>query len=115
MARRLLIAATAALLGLLIGLPAIAADRATKEEPAPRPPALTALELAVEQIFDRLPVPAADTPAGVTEELPIMEVLMVRVKYGKPVMACVDSKEAARRFLAAPAEKIGAAKQAVEK
>jgi hypothetical protein len=114
MARRLLIAATAALLGSLTGLPAIASDRATSE-PAPRPPALTALELAVEQIFDRLHVPAADTPAGVTEELPIMEVLMVRVKDGKPVLACVDSKEAARRFLAAPAEKIGAAKQAAEK
>ena len=110
MARRLLIAATAALLAI----PALAADRATKEA-APRPPALTALELAVEQIFDRLPVPAADTAAGVSEELPIMEVLMVRVKDGKPVMACVDSKEAARRFLAAPAEKIGHAKQAVEK
>lgn len=110
MARRLLIAAIAALLAI----PAMASDRATKE-PAPRPPALTALELAVEQIFDRLHVPAADTPAGVTEELPIMEVLMVRVKDGKPVMACVDSKEAARRFLAAPAEKIGAVKQAVEK
>jgi hypothetical protein len=40
---------------------------------------------------------------------------MVRVKDGKPVMACVDSKEAATRFATAPIEKIGGSRIAEEK
>ena len=34
--------------------------------------------------------------------------MIARVKDGKPVLACVDTKEAAVRFIKAPVEKIGA-------
>ena len=112
MAGRLcLIAALAA----LFATTAAANDRACTREAIARPPALTTLQLTVDQLFDagdHLPIESAD---GVTARLPIMELVMVRVKDGKPVMACVDTKEAAQRFLAAPVAKIGTTQNAEEK
>lgn len=112
MAGRLcLIAAFAALLATT----AAANDRACTREALGRPPALTALQLTVEQLFapsDDLPLEGTD---GVTAQLPIMEMVMVRVKDGKPVLACVDTKEAAQRFLTAPTAKLGTTRTAEEK
>lgn len=104
-----------AALAALFATTAVANDRACIRETIGRPPALTALQLAVEQLFDApqdTPVESAD---GVTAVLPIMELVMIRVKDGKPVMACVDTKEAAQRFLDAPVAKIGTTHTAEEK
>ncbi|HYR28379.1 MAG TPA: hypothetical protein VEU30_07935 [Thermoanaerobaculia bacterium] len=66
-----------------------------------------ALQVTIDRLFDRAAVAAADSNDAVSDVPPVMELLVVRVKNGKPVMACVDSKEAAQRFFAAPAEKLG--------
>lgn len=104
-----------AALAALFATTAVANDRACIRETIGRPPALTTLHLTVEQLFDAaddVPVESAD---GVTAVLPIMEMVMIRVKDGKPVMACVDTKEAAQRFLDAPLAKIGSTRASEEK
>lgn len=104
-----------AALAALLATSAAANDRACTRETVGRIPALTALQLEVDQIFDRMSTPTADTAPGEAVEFPVMEVLMVRIKDGKPVIACVDSKEAAQRFLNAPIGKIGMTRTAEEK
>jgi hypothetical protein len=69
------------------------------------------LQAAIEAVY---PAPA-DPATGVTSDAPALQMIMVRVKDGKPVMACVDSKEAATRFATAPIEKIGGSRIAEEK
>ncbi len=104
-----------AALAALFATTAVANDRACIRETIGRPPALTTLQLTVEQLFDdRDDVPVESTD-GVTAQLPIMEMVMVRVKDGKAVTACVDTKEAAQRFLAAPVAKIGTTRASEEK
>lgn len=110
MAGRLsLVAAFAALLATH----AIANDRICTRETLTRGPALTSLQATLEALFARQSGETPDAPPAATpsielpDDLPAMEVLVVRVKNGKPVMACVDSKEAASRFLNAPSERIG--------
>ena len=113
--RRLFIASVLAAAALL-AVPAIANDRACTRDTIGRLPAqATALQLTLDEIFDRVPSVSIETPDGVTGEPETMEVVMVRIKDGKPVLACVDSKEAAVRFLTAPVEKIGTTKIAEEK
>jgi hypothetical protein len=114
MAGRLSIASMAAAGALaLLATPAFATepDRDCTRETAVRPAAAMMLHETVDTIFDRVAARAAEDPAG---ELTSMEVVMVRIVDGKPVMACVDTKEAAKRFLAATADKL-AAKSAQEK
>lgn len=96
--RRIFIAAFAALLAI----PALAGERLT----ADKIPAVSALQLAINQLFMRPEIPGSQTP-GSAPEVPAMQMLVVRLKDGKPVIACVDSKEAAQRFLKAPVNKIG--------
>jgi len=102
-----------AVLAALLATSAMASDyECTRELTGGTP----ALQVSIEHLFDRAAVAAADSPEVVSDAPPVMELLVVRVKNGKPVMACVDSKEAAKRFFAAPAEKIGigGARKAVE-
>jgi hypothetical protein len=90
-------------------------DMACTREPLGRVPAPAGLQATIDAIFDR-DVPAdVETPNGVTGEPEAMEVVMVRIKDGKPVLACVGTKEAATRFLTAPVETIGLTKTAEEK
>lgn len=50
------------------------------------------------------------TDLGVRATLPVLEVIVARIgSDGRVVMACVDSEEAARRFLDAPVERLGPA------
>ena len=104
-----------AALAALFATTAVANDRACIRETIGRPPALTALQLTVEQLFDVADDTPVESTDGVTATLPIMEMVMVRVKDGKPVLACVDTKEAAQRFLDAPLTKIGTTRTAEEK
>ena len=106
--RRILVAATAALLAI----PAMAGETIMTPD---KMPAVSAMQLALNQLFTRLEVPPAETPAAGVPEVPVSHMLMVRLKDGKPVIACVDSKEGAQRFLSAPVEKIGGHKHAAEK
>ncbi|HEX8620103.1 MAG TPA: hypothetical protein VF911_21165 [Thermoanaerobaculia bacterium] len=49
---------------------------------------------------------AVETSDGVSAPMQVSEVLVARIGTdGKPVMACVDNEEAARRFLDAPIER----------
>lgn len=104
-----------AALAALFATTAVANDRGCIRETAGRAPALTTLQRTVEQLFDVAEDVPVDSSDGVTAQLPIMELVMIRVKDGKPVMACVDTKEAAQRFLEAPAAKIGTTRTAEEK
>jgi hypothetical protein len=87
----------------LLALPLLAAE--------PAPPRLSSLEAALDRIFRAVQVSglrpdegtaARQTGAPHHTESDPGHVLMVRVKDGKPVLACVDSHEAASRFLEAP-------------
>ena len=50
---------------------------------------------------------AGETPAVLLEPVEGMEVLIARIgPDGKPVLACVDSAAAAKRFLEAPIEAV---------
>lgn len=104
--RRTLIAALAALLAV----PAVASDRPLSID---QMPAVSALQLAINQLSARPELPPAGDPT-IGDEPPSMEMLVVRIKDGKPVIACVSSKEAAQRFLKAPVEKIGTTRIAEE-
>jgi hypothetical protein len=94
----------------LLAMPVLATelDRACTRELPGRLPAVSALQQTIDAIFDREATPSIETDNGVTSDFTTMEVLVVRVKDGKPVVACVDTKEAAQRFLAAPAAQLGA-------
>jgi hypothetical protein len=60
--------------------------------------------------IDVAPLFAATNAAG-EPQFDGVEVLLVRIAPdGKPVMACVDSAEAAKKFLEAPIEKAGRGK-----
>jgi hypothetical protein len=53
-----------------------------------------------------------ESSTGVTAYGSSMEVLVARIgPDGKPVLACTDSMEAAKRFLEAPAERVRATAQ----
>lgn len=114
MAGRLVFASVFAAAALL-ATPALASDRACTRETIGRAPVQAAMQAALDEIFDRVEKPSVTTPNGVTGEFTTMEVVMIRIKDGKPVLACVGSKEAAQRFLSAPVEKIGTTKIAEEK
>lgn len=114
MAARLSRASVLALaLAVFIVTPATATDRACTRETIGRLSVQAELQTTIEAIFERRADGHADVPQATTIFMPL-EVVMVRVKDGKPVLACVDSKEAARRFLTAPVEAI-AGKVAEEK
>ena len=99
----------------VLATPLMANDRACTRETIGRAPVKAAMQVTLDQIFDRAEKPAVVTNNGVTGEMSVMEVVMVRIRDGKPVLACVDSKEAATRFLTAPVHKIGTTKIAEEK
>lgn len=94
----------AAAAALLAGIASAGeADRTCTRAGIDRVPALTALQ-TVEQIFDEVAARAAS--AEPQTEPTTMEVVVARLVDGKVVMVCVDTKEAARRFLTAPAERL---------
>ena len=114
MAGRLFIASIASAAALaLLASPAFAAelDRDCTTQ-TPRRASMAMLQAEVDSIFDRVAAREAQDPAGA---LTSMEVVMVRIVDGKPVMVCVDTKEAAKRFLAAPADKLAGKAAAEEK
>lgn len=108
--------AFAAIAVALLAVPAFASDldRACTRETLGRLPAVTELQATLNAIFDRPIAAAIETENGVTGDYGTMEVVMVRIKDGKPVVACVDTKEAAEKFLNAPLSQIGS-KRAEEK
>lgn len=114
MAGRLSIASVLAA-AALFATPATASEPVSNRDVLGRVPTPVKLQAVIEALFNRQVPPSIETPTGVTGEPETMEVVMVRIKDGKPVMACVDSKEAAVRFLTAPVEKIGTTKIAEEK
>lgn len=104
----------AAAAAALLAMPAFATelDRDCTRDTAGRAASVIALHTAVDSIFDDAAAREAADPAA---ELTTMEVVMIRIVDGKPVMACVDNKEAANRFLNAPAEKLAGKAKAEEK
>lgn len=108
MAGRLSLASVFVLtLAALFATPVAASDQACTRDTIGRAPAVNAIQplhAAIEAIFEA-PSEEGATTEGTTDG-PALQMLVVRVTDGKPVMACVDSKEAATNFLAAPAEKI---------
>ena len=53
-----------------------------------------------------------ETSNGLSAPMGQLEVVVARIGAdGRPVLACVDSEEAARRFLEAPVEKLPAARR----
>jgi hypothetical protein len=100
MAGRLSFASTVAAAALaLLATPALATDldRDCTRETAVRPAAAARLT-ALDEIF------ASST--GSVDTLQTREVVLARVIDGKLVMACVSSKEAAEKFLAATPEQL---------
>jgi hypothetical protein len=109
--------AIAAVTTALLAVPALASDldRACTREIFGRITAVSELQATLNAIFDRPVAASIETESGVTGDYGTMEVVMVRVKDGKPVVACVDTKEAAEKFLHAPLSQIGGGKRAEEK
>ena len=96
MHRRPLGAAVSA--ALFIALPALASDQSCTRETLKPVGAVTRIDVA--SLFERKP----SEPEG------SMEVVLARIgKDGKPILACVDSAEAAKRFLEAPVERLATA------
>src|SRR5688572_13458745 len=91
--------AVAAALAALLASPAMASDQACTRETIGVTAAVVAihpLQAAIDAIFET-PAAQVATAEG-TSDGPSLQLIMVRVKDGKPVMACVDSKESATRF-----------------
>lgn len=63
--------------------------------------------LALRALFDRAPGVVSEDASGITAGPLQVDVIVARIDTdGKLVKACVDSEEAARRFLEAPIEKV---------
>ena len=104
MAGRLSIASSVAAAALaLFATPALASDldRDCTRAAAGPVPAAAARLTALDMIFDK----PAD---GVLEGFHTREVVLARIIDGKLVMACVDTKEAAEKFLSATPEQVRA-------
>lgn len=103
-------------LAALFATPASAREQACTRDVigtvAPAPEA-NPLDAVIDAIFA---ASAADATAGEEHEheASTPHMLVARIKDGQVVMACVDTKEAATRFLKAPAEKLRS-KAAAEK
>jgi hypothetical protein len=104
MAVRLSIASSVAAAALaLLATPALASDLdrdCTRAAGSPVPAAAARLT-ALDMIFDK-------PEDGAPDSLHTMEVVLARVVDGKLVMACVDTKEAAEKFLSARPEQLRA-------
>lgn len=87
---------------LFVAFSASASDQACTRDML-RPVGVTAatVRIDVASLFER-------RTSG--EGAPTLELLIARIgKDGKPVLACVDSAEAAQRFLEAPVERLATA------
>lgn len=99
--RTLLVAALAA----LTTASAHAGERHRNRETDPLPQTERRLELRA--LFDRAPGVISEGRNGIAVGPIAVNVIVARIdKDGKLVKACVDSEEAARRFLETPAGKI---------
>src|SRR5688572_17331988 len=97
----------AAALALLIAMTANASDQSCTRDTL-RPASVAATRIDVAALFERRVVAADGTTR--TEPIEGMEVLIARIGTdGKPVLACVDSAAAAKRFLEAPVDKLATA------
>jgi hypothetical protein len=93
MKRRIVVAAVVAL--MTAPAQAVEATRAQDERPSLR------------EMFDRAPGVIREDANGITAGPMQVDVIVARIDTdGKLVKACVNSEEAARRFLEAPIEKI---------
>ena len=89
MTRRLLLAAVSA--AVFVSLPALASDQSCTREMLRPIGAAAVTRIDVAPLFERRTI----------------EVIVARIgKDGKPILACVDSAEAAKRFLEAPVERL---------
>jgi hypothetical protein len=87
-----------------------AAECATTEA-TPRTEVITLADLFAAPVEEETIV----TLEGVASGAPAMEVVVARINTdGRIVMSCVDSEKAAKKFLAAPADKLPADMQAKE-
>lgn len=103
MAGRLSIASSVAAAALaLLATPALATDldRDCTRAAATPVPAAAARLTALDMIFDK--------PEDGVLEFHTKEVVLARIVDGKLVMACVDTKEAAEKFLSATPEQLRA-------
>jgi hypothetical protein len=88
-------------LAALIATPASASDQACTRDTIGTAAVATrtqTLEAVIEAAFA--------APEGHAHDASTPHMLVARIKDGKVVMACVDTKEAATRFLATPAGKL---------
>jgi hypothetical protein len=107
MAGRLSLASIVAAAALaLLATPALATDldRDCTRETVGRVPGAAARLAALDEIF----VEAVEPVDGLLEGMHTREVVLARIIDGKLVMACVDTKEAAEKFLAATPEQLRA-------
>ncbi|MGZ5431571.1 MAG: hypothetical protein ACXW5U_13475 [Thermoanaerobaculia bacterium] len=105
MTRRTLV--VAAVVALMMTASADAKDPARSREDA-----LVLVErqhLELHEMFDRAPGVISDDENGITVSGFAVNVVVARIDSdGKVVTSCVDTEEAARRFLTAPADEIQA-------
>jgi hypothetical protein len=89
---------------LLASLPATASDRACTREALPQARVAPRIDVLA-AVFDARQV--ADPTSGKVTTIETTEVVIARIGAdGKLVLACVDTKDAARRFLEIPAGRL---------
>jgi hypothetical protein len=94
-------------LAALIATPASASDQACTRDTIGAK-AVAVKPATLEAVIAAAFAPEADATTGEAHahDASTPHMLVARIKDGKVVMACVDTKEAATRFLAAPAAKL---------
>lgn len=101
MERRTLLAAVVA---AFFAVTAYASEPAPKRDPESSRPERV---LSLRALFDRAPGVVTEDANGLTAGSTSVDVIVARIDTdGKLVKACVNSEEAARRFLEAPVEKV---------
>ena len=96
-------------LAALTATPAAASDQAcTRDTIGTVAPAaeIQPLHAVIDAIFDAPAAAGATTVDAHSHDASTPHMLVARIKDGKVVMACVGDKEAAKRFLSAPAAKL---------
>lgn len=96
---------------LVVAVAALMTASAHATDPARTPqaalPQFEERSLDLRALFDRAPGVISNDANGITAGPMQVDVIVARIDTdGKLVKACVDSEEAAKRFLSAPVEKV---------